>query len=114
MGHLFYTELGDLGYVATDGTYPQTGWGLNNTGDFNNLLNYWYWSGTWSGSSPDDAWLFDMDFGLQNIYKMNDHRYGLAVRGGKVSVAPVPEPATILLLGPSLIVLLGFGRKSKK
>jgi hypothetical protein len=38
MGHLFYTELGNLGYVATDGSFPQPGYGLQNTGDFDNLF----------------------------------------------------------------------------
>ena len=37
MGHLFYTELGNKGYYAIDGTNPQPGWGLTNTGDFQNL-----------------------------------------------------------------------------
>ena len=42
MGHLFYTELGNLGYVATDGSAPQTNHGLQNTGDFDNLVASWY------------------------------------------------------------------------
>ena len=46
MGHLYYTELGNLGYYATDGTNPQPGWGLTNTGDFQHLSASAYWSGT--------------------------------------------------------------------
>lgn len=38
MGHLFYTELGNLGLYATDGTNPQPCYGLTNTGYFLNLL----------------------------------------------------------------------------
>ena len=40
MGHLFYTELGNLGVYATDGIHPQPGWGLTNTADFQNLIAY--------------------------------------------------------------------------
>jgi hypothetical protein len=34
MGYLFYEELGNKGYFATDGKNPQPGWGLSNTGNF--------------------------------------------------------------------------------
>ena len=47
MGHLYYVSLGNLGYfaTATDTTYPQTGWGLQNTGPFSHLQDDFYWSG---------------------------------------------------------------------
>ncbi len=41
MGHLYYEELGNLGKVDTDGSYPSD-YGLKNTGDFNNLVASWY------------------------------------------------------------------------
>ncbi len=65
MGHLFYTELGNLGYVATDGTSPQPGWGLSNTGPFSHLVAGWYWSGTDYTAMPPDSWIFNMSNGNQ-------------------------------------------------
>lgn len=46
MGHLFYEELGNLGYYDTSGNYPQPQWGLQHSGDFDNLVASSYWSGT--------------------------------------------------------------------
>jgi hypothetical protein len=40
--------------------------------------------------------------------------YGLAVHSGNVSVAPVPEPSTILLVATGLLGLAGFRKKFKK
>ena len=46
LGYLSYEELGNKGYYATDGTYPQDGWGFQNTGDFDKLQAGYYWTGT--------------------------------------------------------------------
>jgi hypothetical protein len=65
MGYMFYENLGNLGTFATDGTNPQTGWGLNNTGPFYNLVPWYYWSGTEYGLDPSIAWFFHFDNGRQ-------------------------------------------------
>ena len=52
MGHLFYTELGNKGYCNTSGNCPQSGWGLTNTGNFLNLQQHLYWSGTEYAAGP--------------------------------------------------------------
>jgi hypothetical protein len=109
MGHLFYTELGNLGYIATDGSYPQPGWGLENTGDFDKLSASWYWSGTEYADFPYYAWLFYMDRGNQIHQLKGYNAYGLAVRSGHVSA--IPLPGGIYLLGSGLSCLAGIGRR---
>ncbi|RME49377.1 MAG: DUF1566 domain-containing protein, partial [Chloroflexi bacterium] len=98
MGHLFYTELGNLGSYDTDGN-PLSSYGLTNTGDFQHLIAGSYWSGTAdSFDIPDHAWYFNFDDGLQNKFYMYEHRYAIAVRPGDVAAggggpAPIPEPS---------------------
>jgi len=37
LGYMYYVNLGNIGYGATDGTVPQPGYGLNSTNYFINL-----------------------------------------------------------------------------
>jgi hypothetical protein len=108
MGHLYYTSLGNLGYFDTSGN-PQSGWGLQNTGPFNNLLADVYWSGTEYLLNPNYAWNFGfMDGPQANSYKgacIN----ALAVRPGEVSAVPVP--ASVFLLVSGLAGLVGLRKK---
>jgi hypothetical protein len=67
MGHLYYTSLGNLGYVATNGTNPQSGWGLKNTSPFSNLQADFYWSGTEYSPNPGLAWYFLFHGGFQDF-----------------------------------------------
>ncbi len=112
MGHLYYEELGNLGYFDTSGNYPQPGWGLNNTGDFKNLIASWFWSGTEYAIGPCDAWNFGMGNGYQIKYIKTDIGYGLAVRSGQVSSVPVP--GAIILLSAGLLWVAGIGRKIRR
>jgi hypothetical protein len=90
MGHLYYTD-----------------------GDFDHLVASWYWSGTEYAGDSDLAGRFYMNDGYQgNVYKSSVN-YGLAVRSGQVSTAPVPEPTTSLLLGIGLLGLAGITRWRK-
>lgn len=113
MGHLYYTELGNIGYRGVDGSYPPD-WGLKNKGPFINLRSDMsYWSIEYS-LYPACAWDFVMGGGSQgNVYKEGNFRlYALAVHEGNVG-APVPIPDAVWLLGSGLIGLIGLKRKFK-
>ncbi|SPD75039.1 conserved hypothetical protein [uncultured Desulfobacterium sp.] len=111
MGHMYYVNLNNLGYYDTEGNY-QPSYGLNNTGTFNKLLSHYYWSDTEYSFFPLKAWIFDFDDGAQT-HGIKDYNAGFAwaVRDGDVS-APVPEPATMLLVSTGLACLVACRRKS--
>ena len=113
MGHLYYSiepiGLENLGRYDRSGNL-QSDFGLINTGNFNNLTAFWYWSGSEYAHSSDFAWGFNMFGGWQSTSnKSNNYLYGLAVRTGQVSI--VPEPSTIILLSLGLIFIMGINRK---
>lgn len=126
IGHLFYTELGNLGFQDTSGN-SQSGYGLINTGEFDNLVSFAnYWSGTranfsdLSGTGMEDFWIFSVPTGFQASMPSNMlYGYGLAVRSGQVyeaasAPAPVPEPGTILLFGTGLAGFATLKIKQKR
>lgn len=114
MGHLYYEELGNLGWMDTSGNDFQPGYGLVNTGPFQNLIGAipsYYWFGTEYALQPEIAWGFRMDEGSQwslYLYKNNSF-YGLAVHPGR----PVPVPGALWLFGTGLAGLAGLKLRKK-
>ena len=105
MASLYHYTLGNKAYYNTSGAL-QPGYGLANTGDFNNLQSNSYWSGLEYAPIPSLAWRFNTNYGYQNGDYKTDSLYALAVRPGDV-VAAVPEPETyaMMLLGLSALVV---------
>jgi hypothetical protein len=113
MGHLYYTELGN----SSGGTLLSSSFIDGITGNqeyFLHLQPGYYWSGTEYAPNPDFyAWGFTLTYGQQYTENMGYNFLALAVRPGDVSVASVPEPATMLLFGAGLAGL-GIMRKRFK
>ncbi|MDH3460898.1 MAG: DUF1566 domain-containing protein [Burkholderiaceae bacterium] len=97
MAHLFYVTLGNKAFCDTSGNCPQAGWGLTNTGDFQNLQSIDYWSGTVYAPDPSNAWRFDTTDGYQSLGSHPNELYAVAVRSGDVA-AVVPEVQTYAML----------------
>lgn len=87
MGHLWYIELGN----------PSRG-PITNSGNFQNLQHYGYWSGT-EGPRRNAA-KFDMSIGYQSYaYQVGSWFYAMAVRPGDVPSVPEPESLALMLAG---------------
>jgi hypothetical protein len=86
MGHLYYETLGNKGYLGPAGPpWPQPGWGLQNTGPFENLEPTTYWSGTdYPFYTVQPAWIFNYQEGKQMKNHKANLAFALAVRDGDV------------------------------
>ena len=100
MANLFYYTFGNDGAFDLDGNPRDIeDYGLKNTGPFENLLGYYYFSVTENTENPLLARQFDFDTGDQsNNFKTNTN-CALAVRPG--DVLPVPEPVSIDIIPKS-------------
>ncbi len=107
LGHLFYTELGNKGWTAIDGTWPQPGWGLSNTGDFQNLINDTYWSETphLPPTDPLHSYTFSFNYGYQSYESWDLGYRALALRPGNVFATVVPVPSALFLMCTGLASL---------
>ncbi len=111
MAHLFYVTLGNKAYCdpalssVNSCRGPQPGWGLTNTGNFQDMQSHAYWSGLEYAPNPGAAWYFGTSNGYQNFFVGSAELYALAVHPGDVA-APVPEPQTLALMLAGLGALL--------
>jgi hypothetical protein len=114
MASMYYDTLGNLADFSTDGSYLQPGWGLSNTGPFENLQSYPYWSATEYAPNNFNAWGFNFDSGYQNYSSKAYGLYGWAVHAGDVGASVVPIPGAAWLFGSALLGLVGVGAKRRR
>lgn len=111
LSNLYYNVLGNLAFYDTNGNAAQPGWGLQNTGPFNNVQSNFYWSATEIAPSTGDAWFFHMFNGEQSNANKGNSLYGWAVQSGDVSAVPVPT--AVWLFGSGLLGLVGVARRKR-
>jgi hypothetical protein len=119
MAHLFFVTLANKAYCAPGGCMngPQPGWGLTNTGDFQNMGPVDYWSGLEYEYPPDPtsiAWKFDANFGYQFYAGKVSLLYAMAVHPGDVPAVPEPQAYAMLLLGLGAVLVVARRRPHRR
>lgn len=100
MAYLFFNELDNKAYYNTTGTL-QAGYGVTNTGPFQNLQSSVYWSGLGYAQSPGSAWVFLTYIGEQG-YGAGGYD-AMAVLPGNVAAVPEADAWAMLLAGLGLV-----------
>jgi PEP-CTERM motif len=124
LAHLYYKTLGNKGQYAAGTGLPQTGYGLSNTGLFENFpieygfyatsLQYVPGASDWDpvyGPPGRDVWSFAVNVGVQYHYYCCETRFSaIAVHPGDVAAA-IPEPETYALMLAGLTALAVVQRR---
>jgi len=119
LGHMFYVNLGNLGFCTPNDAAPgscvaQSGFGLANVGPILNLRRSGYWFGLELAPDPSAAWSFVFGGGAQGAVGKATELFAWAVRPGDVVAQGVPEPGTVALLGAGLGLLGLRGRARRR
>lgn len=129
LAHLYFVSLGNqarcLAGDATCAGFPQSGFGLINTGNFQNMQAGYYATGVEYALNPSQSWIFDSRDGLQINRDNNSLRYATVVHAGAIGTelpftfpvpvaAPIPEPGSyaMMLLGLGVVGLLVRRRRA--
>jgi hypothetical protein len=118
MAYMFYTNLGNLGFCTPNGSgsstscIEQSGWGLNDLGNFDTLLPTTYLSDSISPFEPvpDYVWVFSTSTGLQGAQLKTSLGFAWAVANGD---AFIPIPPSVWLFGSGLLGLIAIARRKK-
>ena len=127
LGHMFYTNLNNIGRYAANGP-PQRGYGLSNTefdsggvdGDSKSFLDLeenYYWFTEQYAPNTSHAWVFSTTNGSQFNMDKNTNAYSWAVHDGDIGIAnnnpisAVPIPSAVWLFSTALIGLAGIKRR---
>ncbi len=126
MAYLYYVELGNLGKYDTSGIQRASGtYGLINHGPFLNIETQTpgYWTCTSTGAGTYIRFSFaDYIYGPNNQWSVGSGFKGRDYPGNLFnawavrdcdSAEPVPEPATMLLMGSGLAAMAGFRKRLK-
>ena len=113
MAHLYQVTLGNKALYAPGTNVQQPGWGLSNSGDFQDMQSDSYWTGLDYAPNAGYAWQFSTTHGYQGYFlKSGSGEFSaLAVRAGDVAASQVPEPGTLCL---AALALAGMGIASKQ
>ena len=118
LAHLYFVALGNKAFCppgdATCSAYPQAGFGLINTGNFQNMQRGYYTTGLEYALDTRNAWLFDTRDGLQVAYPKNSLRYAMVVHAGAIGTPmpftfPEPEVVAVPELESYALMLAGLG-----
>ena len=121
LGHMFYNNLGNLGYSDATGNL-QSGYGISNVsftdatlgGGIESIVNLQH-GVYWFAENPPiyHPWSFDMQNGV-TVPRVGSSSYAWAVHDGDIGAAVVPIPAAAWLFGSALAGLLVARRTNKK